>query len=397
MATVYDLFEVTGISENTTYSLALGNLLGVVNSASATDLDDGEFDIGDDFVIDGTTYTIDRIQEPTNTGRFTEGDGTNNSFNPQSESNLDAVFLTVSNGGDTRYFIIPSDRYGDMNVEEIRTGSLNDVGGSDAALVSTTDDNVRAVCFARGTRIFVSAGMDRPVEDLRVGDWVRTADRGFQRVVWIGATRIEAATLRKNPRLGPVRIRRGSLGPGLPTRDLTVSPQHRVLVRSRIAERMTGSSEVLIAARHLVGLDGIKRAGIGKGVDYYHILLERHEILWAERAPCESLLLGQESLKTLGDENMAEIRLNHPAALALAGPDRAARPILSAPKARRLVWRHAKNRKWLIEPHGTEGYPMLSVPDLPRSDAVRRGLLRQPERARAGNRSRHISTRRNIA
>jgi len=178
MATVYDLFEVTGISENTTYSLALGNLLGVVNSASATDLDDGEFDIGDDFVIDGTTYTIDRIQEPSNSGRFTEGDGTLNSFNPQGESNLDAVFLTVSNGGDTRYFIIPSDRYGDMNVEEIRTGSLNDVGGSDAALVSTTDDNVRAVCFARGTRIFVSAGIDRPVEDLRVGDWVRTADRG---------------------------------------------------------------------------------------------------------------------------------------------------------------------------------------------------------------------------
>ena len=103
MATVYDLFEVTGISENTTYSLALGNLLGVVNSASATDLDDGEFDIGDDFVIDGTTYTIDRIQEPSNSGRFTEGDGTLNSFNPQGESNLDAVFLTVSNGGDTRY------------------------------------------------------------------------------------------------------------------------------------------------------------------------------------------------------------------------------------------------------------------------------------------------------
>ncbi|SEN03455.1 Hint domain-containing protein [Palleronia pelagia] len=397
MATVYDLFEVTGISENTTYSLALGNLLGVVNSASATDLDDGEFDIGDDFVIDGTTYTIDRIQEPSNSGRFTEGDGTTNSFNPQSESNLDAVFLTVSNGGDTRYFIIPSDRYGDMNVEEIRTGGLTDVGGDDAALVSTTDNNVRAVCFARGTRIFVSAGMDRPVEELRVGDWVRTADRGFQRVIWIGKTRIDAPTLRKNPKLGPIRIRRGSLGPGLPTRNLTVSPQHRVLVRSRIAERMTGSSEVLIAARHLVGLDGIKQAGIGKGVDYYHILLEQHEILWAERASCESLLLGRETLKTLGEDKVSEIRTSHPSALTTAGPEQAARPILSSKKARRLAWRHAKNQKWLIEPLAPAAPPKLAVPELPSVEATRRDLNRPSTRARAGSRAGHMPARRGIA
>lgn len=158
MATIYDLIEVTNISPDTTYSLANGNLLGVVDGMTSPQLDDGEFDIGDIVTIGGVNYTIDRIQEPLNSGRFTEGDGTDNSFNPGSETNLDAVFLTISNGTETRYFIIPNDRYGDMNVEQIRTGSLEDVGGKDSAIISTTDNNVNVVCFVDGTMIETERG-----------------------------------------------------------------------------------------------------------------------------------------------------------------------------------------------------------------------------------------------
>ena len=61
MATIYDLFEVTSISANTTYSEAAGNLLGVVDSVSSSDLNDGEFDEGDDILIGGVFYNIDQI------------------------------------------------------------------------------------------------------------------------------------------------------------------------------------------------------------------------------------------------------------------------------------------------------------------------------------------------
>ena len=49
----------------------------------------------------------------------------------------DVAFLTVSNGGDVRYFIIPNDSYGDIDIEEIRTGGINGAAGSDAAVIST--------------------------------------------------------------------------------------------------------------------------------------------------------------------------------------------------------------------------------------------------------------------
>lgn len=58
MTTIYDLIEVTGIAENTTYSFAAGNLLGVIDGATGADLNDGEFDEGDSIVIGGVSYAL---------------------------------------------------------------------------------------------------------------------------------------------------------------------------------------------------------------------------------------------------------------------------------------------------------------------------------------------------
>ena len=59
------------------------------------------------------------------------------------------------------------------------------------------------------------------------------------------------------PKLKPIVIRKDSLGPNFPTRDLTVSPQHRILVRSRIAKRMFDAQELLVPANKLTGFDDI--------------------------------------------------------------------------------------------------------------------------------------------
>ena len=53
-----DLSEVIDIRENTTYSQAAGSLLGVVDNVSSAALDDGEFDEGDNILIDGVSYNI---------------------------------------------------------------------------------------------------------------------------------------------------------------------------------------------------------------------------------------------------------------------------------------------------------------------------------------------------
>jgi len=299
LATIYDLFEVTGISEHTTYSTAAGNLIGLVDSMSSADLDDGDFDEGDTILIGGVTYTIDQIQEPQSSGRFTQGDGVERAFDPGSESNLDVVFLTVSNGGDTRHFVIPNDSYGDMNVQQIRTGEIRDVAGSDAAIISTVDNALNVVCFAAGTLIETPNG-DVPVETLEVGDLVCTRDHGAQQV----RTRlVRDVDFRVSPdRLKPIQFEKNALGSGRPNRRLCVSPQHRMLVTCQSGE------VVLVPAKALTGRKGVRVMRNKRRVTYHHLVFGRHEIIRANGTLTESFLPGRMAFAALPADAQTELR-----------------------------------------------------------------------------------------
>lgn len=161
-------------------------------------------------------------------------------------------------------------------------------------------------CFTAGVRLMTARGQ-RPVEKIAVGDLVETADNGMQVVRWVGSRTLDAVDLMAAPHLRPVRITRGALGEGLPKRDIMVSPQHRMLVRSEIAQSMFGTDEVLVAAKHLVGLPGIAIADEADEVTYVHVLFDRHEVVYAEGAQSESLYTGAEALKAVGEAARAEI------------------------------------------------------------------------------------------
>lgn len=348
MATIYDLIEVTNISPDTTYSAIQGNYIGVVDGMVSTALDDGEFDQGDLVTIGGVTYTISRIQEPSSSGRFTLTDGTNRSFDPQSEANLAATFLTVSNGSETRYFIIPNDSYGDMSISEIRTGSLTDVAGNDSAIQSTFNNNVSVVCFANGTLIRSADGTSTPVEDLQIGDLVETLDNGAQRIVWTGVRSVSRDQLRARPDLRPVVIAKGALGSETPNKDLLVSPQHRILIRSKITERMFGASEVLVPAKQLLELEGITVSERHDAVNYHHFMFANHEIVFANSALCESLYPGKQAVRTLASiaQHPDMTPLPNISANETTAP---CRPLAKGPKARRLAMRHKKNARPLVD------------------------------------------------
>lgn len=199
-------------------------------------------------------------------------------------------------------------------------------------------------CFTKGTLIETPGG-PLPIEILRVGDRVMTEDHGPQEIRWIGERHLCAAALAAQPNLRPIRIRAGALGQGLPYSDLTVSPQHRMLVRSNIARRMFDSHEVLIAAKHLTALPGIDERTDAREVTYLHMLFDRHEVVFANGAASESFYTGAQALKSVDAAALQEILTLFPE---LRDPDmlpEGARPFVKGKQGRKLAERHVKNGK----------------------------------------------------
>ena len=201
------------------------------------------------------------------------------------------------------------------------------------------------VCFAKGTQIETANGEQVAVEDLAQGDLVLTADNGLKEIRWIGCQRISADTLSQNPNLRPIRIQPGALGAGLPEQELIVSPQHRMLVRSKIAQKMFDDDEVLVAAKQLVLLDGIDIVDDLEEVTYYHFLFDQHEIVFANGAETESLYTGPEAIKSLSQDAREEVFAIFPELTEVDYEALSARPLVSGRKGRQLAVRHQNNRK----------------------------------------------------
>lgn len=205
------------------------------------------------------------------------------------------------------------------------------------------DTFVMPVCLTAGTMMRTPSG-DRLIETLAAGDDITTQDHGDQTIQWIGYSYFSAKQLAKDPKLRPIRFKAGSLGGGKPERDLLVSPQHRMLICSKVADRMFGTPQVLIAAVKLVGLPGVDVDPGHDGVTYMHVMCDMHEILFAEGAPVESLLLGPMARKALPSEQMDEIRAIFPDIDVDHFSPSAARDLAEGKRAKKLVERHRKNK-----------------------------------------------------
>lgn len=161
------------------------------------------------------------------------------------------------------------------------------------------------VCFTKGTLIKTRNG-DVAVENLAIGDEVLTADDTFKTIRWAGGRNVSAADLAANPKLRPIRILAGALGNGMPKRDMLVSRQHRMVLSSPIAKRMF-NGDVLVSAIKLTGLPGIFVDNAVESVEYFHVLFDKHEIVFAEGAASESLYTGPEALKAVSPKARKEI------------------------------------------------------------------------------------------
>ncbi|MCP9319598.1 Hint domain-containing protein [Acetobacter persici] len=177
--------------------------------------------------------------------------------------------LTVTEGGVSRSVSIEGNYAGEHFV-------LSDDGSG--GTVATLEPDNGTPCFCRGTLIATERG-ETAVEDLAIGDRVRTASGALRPIRWIGHRSYSGPFVRRNKNVLPIVIRAGALGDGLPRRDLSVSPLHAMALEG-----------VLIPAICLINGISILQAERIDEVTYFHIELETHDILLAEGAPSESFV-----------------------------------------------------------------------------------------------------------
>ncbi len=182
------------------------------------------------------------------------------------------------------------------NIKLINEGNTNVPYGSIPSVV----------CFTPRTQIATPTG-PAPIETLSVGDLVITADNGPQPIRWIGRKHLTGAILQPHHHLRPIRIKAHAFGHNHPDRDLSVSPQHRMFLKSHQAQLMFGESEVLVPAKGLINDKTILVDSRATQVDYIHILFDSHQLVQANGTWSESFHPGTVGLGAIENNAKAEL------------------------------------------------------------------------------------------
>lgn len=236
---------------------------------------------------------------PSAGSRFTVAEDTD-AGTPGSALHLDSALMFMSPDGQTQEALLLVEVDAAGAVAEIfllpmaqllpRTGYR--LVGIDTETQRRKFAQVGCVSFTRGTHITLASGEQRLIEDLVVGDRVLTRDDGVQAVRWIGQS-----TVRAVGDFAPIRIAAGTLNNA---NDLIVSPDHRLFIYQRRDEVGAGRSELLVKARHLVNGYTVTLQD-GGFVDYFQLLFDSHQIIYAEGIAAETMLIDTRTRAILPD------------------------------------------------------------------------------------------------
>jgi hypothetical protein len=217
-----------------------------------------------------TGVTVDMGANAGNTSfQFSQAfDGTVENFNGSDSISYSGAVNSISIGTNSATFNTPSGNY------TINFGSS--VNTSDIVVSGNSISTSQPVCFTTGTLIRTTRG-EVAVEDLAVGDLAVTVSGEARPIKWVGHKRVVHPTMAHLP----VRVVAGAFGDNLPVRDLMLSPGHAVCVDVMDA--------VFVPVGELINGATIAQVEVAE-VTYWHVELESHDVLLAERLPCESYM-----------------------------------------------------------------------------------------------------------
>ena len=260
----------------------------------------------EELMLDDTYWFSDDARQvrlgihSSDTGTITIGEDTGAGI-PGASVHLDSCLTFMSPDGATTevLVLVEVDMFGDAAaVYALPFAPLT--AKTDYTLVGIDEEDaarkfaeVACVSFTRGTRITLASGAQREIEELKVGDRVLTRDNGVQEIRWIGHS-----TVRAVGDFAPIVIKAGTLNNEA---DLVVSPDHRLFIYQREDAIGAGRRELLVKARHLVnGMSVIQQDG--GFVEYFQLLFDGHEIIYAEGIAAETLLVDTRTRAALPPE-----------------------------------------------------------------------------------------------
>lgn len=156
-------------------------------------------------------------------------------------------------------------------------------------------------CFLKGTKIRTAEG-ERRVEDLSIGDILPTLFGGMRPIQWVG----RYSYGKHNPAkpwaydAQPVRIAPSALAPNVPHADLFVTSGHALFI-----------DDVLVPAGDLINGITIRRYAADEfdELEFYHIKLEGHDVIYAEGVACETLLTVGKTASNFAEYEAADAAL----------------------------------------------------------------------------------------
>ena len=298
--------------------------------------DDGNFDevdasqvLAGDINLDGTTYAA--------------GSPVHSAYDLiNSSSGLKVTSLHFTGDGNNGGPV-----HGLIATEELLPGTTYTFDINRTSHLKSNPSSEYVACFTPGARIETQNGT-LPIEALQPGDMIATRDRGYQPLRLLLRTYVSRERLVTHPNLRPIRITAGALGLGLPTRDLLVSPQHRFLTISPIAKRMFSREDILVSAKRLTALPGIFVQDTDDPVTYLHFVMDQHEVIFADGTPTESFYCGPMAVHLLDEAARVEIDALFPGLTTYSEIPKPARTIPCGSQQKKLIERHRKNRKALL-------------------------------------------------
>lgn len=252
----------------------LVHVRATTDNADLTDLGEATFGTGlggsvTDTSLDGGNYTTHGYVEASS---LPVGANVLMTLGGGDEANA-VGFVYDFGAGTVQYYGIPLDFYTETNPawHGFAVNTLQFAG----------------MCLAEGTRVLTFRGY-RPVEKLRAGQLIWTIENGFQPLV---------AVIRSEPGAeAGYLLPKGVLGN---KRPLLLSAQHRVFLRGPVVELLSGRNGAFALTKHLVGIGGVKALG-RSNLRFFNLAFNRHEVILAEGALVESLLVNRNTRQVMG-------------------------------------------------------------------------------------------------